>query len=155
MDGTQAVPSRRLPGYGSTLLGVDLLNLTLHLAGGVLAGEKQGFKDAWPYTLTGLYLLSGPTVHLAYGRPGKAAQSLGVRATIPLGFVLLGGLVVRSQEAGEAVLAAGAATAIIVDAAVLGRGDYVGVPTGRLVPMTVPWLDHSRRSAGIVMAWAF
>ena len=47
------------------------------------------------------------------------------------------------------------ATATIFDAAVLGRGDYVGVPMGNRMPLTVPWIDRTRRAAGANMAWAF
>jgi hypothetical protein len=138
-----------------TLLGVDLINLTGHLTLGVLVGEKQGFKDAWPYTLTGLFLLGGPIVHLAYGRPAQAGRSLGVRVAVPLAFALIGGLAAPESSGNAVAGAVGMAAAITFDAAVLGRGDYVGVPTGGRLPLTIPWVDHTRRAAGANMAWAF
>lgn len=142
--------------YGWTLVAADLINLGGHAAIAILADENQRFKDVWPYTLTGVFVLSGPVVHLLQGHPSQAGQSLGARVAIPLAFGLVGGLVAQDTGDGRAVGGAvGMVAASVFDALVLGRGDNAMIETGRQMPVTTTWFDHTRRAAGASLLWAF
>jgi hypothetical protein len=42
-----------------------------------------------------------------------------------------------------------------MDATVLARGDYVGVPTARHLMLPSPWVAQGGRTVGAQMGWAF
>lgn len=73
--------------YGWQTLIADGASL---LAMPTLAATAGNGGEALAYVAVGGYFLGPPLVHVAHGRPGIAAASLGLRAGLPLGGVVLG-----------------------------------------------------------------
>jgi len=145
---------QRKPGYGWQIAVTDLANVSVHFIAG-FANDKKWVDGPIPYTFAGTYLLSGPIIHLANGRPGYAAKSLGVRVVAPLVLALVGGLTGPSEKMAAGGLALGFASAAVFDAAVLGRGDYVGVQTSRRFPMLRASVERGGRSVLAQLAWTY
>jgi hypothetical protein len=158
----------RLPGYGWTVLGVDAANVGVHL--GLLAATNgtHTIEGSLPYSFVTVYLLSGPIIHGAHGRWGHAAGSLGLRVGLPLvlglaGSWLFSGPPCTEEEklndscdtnALEAVGfifggLAGVGTAMVLDAALLARGDRVLRNPQPTPDSFAPWLDSKRQLAGV------
>jgi len=121
--------------YGSVIAVTDLAAIvTASVAGGAQSGQGA-------IVGAGIYLLGGPLVHLAHGRPSRAVGSFALRLFLPAGGGLVGGLVASAAQSGchgemcgLGILAGlvlggglGALSAMIVDAAYLGH-DVVPPP---------------------------
>jgi hypothetical protein len=145
----------REPGYGLTIAAVDLTNVGIHLLAAAAFHHSDRFDGIWPYTFAGGYLLGGPIVHAAYGRAARVGHSLGVRVVVPLTFALIGGLFIPSEEGVAIVDGVGLVSAMVFDAAVLGRGNIVGVKDGRNVPSIRPWVEPRVGRTGVYASWAF
>jgi hypothetical protein len=142
------------------------------------AGDQLGSRVQTDVLLTagGIYLMGAPVVHLAHGRPGVAAASLGVRAGVPT--VLVGGAyfgtvaavraIAKSDSGGGwgpsapaalgmlavvtvggLVAASGIVLPIVLDAAVLGREPVTPSSASQL--RVVPQLDGTGRPAGLAL----
>lgn len=145
----------RESGYGLTIAAVDLTNVGVHLLAAAAFHHSDRFDEIWPYTFAGGYLLGGPIVHAAHGRAARVGHSLGVRVVVPLTFALIGGLFIPSDEGVAIVDGVGLVSAMVFDAAVLGRGNIVGVQDGRNAPSIRPWVEPRVGRTGVYASWAF
>ena len=90
-----------------------------------LLGTRIASGETVAYVAVGGYLLGAPVVHLAHGRPGMAAASLGLRVVMPLAGALVGAGLERCRGdlcgLGGALVggALGVISATVIDAAAL------------------------------------
>jgi hypothetical protein len=111
--------------YGWQTLIADGATVTLVPA---VASQLDSDGTAIAVGMVGSYLLAAPIIHLAHGRPGIAAASLGLRAGLPMGGALLGAALAGDCR-GELCGAGGAVIGFVVgilgattlDAVVLSR----------------------------------
>jgi hypothetical protein len=142
---TTAAPAAEGPQewYGWQTLLADGASVALVIGGATIAsgsGSSSNSNSRTGSALAGLgslgYLVGGPIVHLANGRPFAGLGSLGLRAGLPVGGAILGGLIglgtckdsSRDFGSGLCVLAigtlgfvGGVVAAVVADAVWLAR----------------------------------
>ncbi|MBN1610179.1 MAG: hypothetical protein JW940_26365 [Polyangiaceae bacterium] len=156
--------SRPESGYGLTMAIADLINVGTHTLIGVWGvADPDKYKKSWPYTLTGVYVVTGPLVHLTKQRPDRAWKSLALRVGIPLGTGLIGlvssldrtdrtGGLPRNALVGGVL---GMGVAVFFDDIVLSGADTEDLGTELSGIQGVgPWVDLERRAAGASLAYA-
>ncbi|HEX2659899.1 MAG TPA: hypothetical protein VHU40_16560 [Polyangia bacterium] len=135
-----------------------------------LAAGDQGDSPKVAWTVAGLYLLGGPTVHALHRRPGILAGSLAMRLMLPLLGLGIGGSMPchRSQNSDEGCsmggafigLGVGLGVAVILDSAWLAW-DPAPAPASspRSAPTPAAKVSLSpaplRGGAGLVLAGLF
>lgn len=108
------------------------------IAAGASSDQRGPLPDVFGYGALGTYLFGGPATHFAHGNPGRGVGSLALRAGLPFAFGAIGANSEDCSESddfcglGGAVLGGllGIATAITVDAAVLGHEEVPIEPEG-------------------------
>lgn len=115
--------------YGWQTLTTDAASVTFLVGFGVASGRNNDSTAAvFATACAGAYFLGGPIVHAAHDNWGKAAGSLGLRVGAPFAGALLGLVLASAGDGGNDMAGAmsavgamlGIATAVTVDAAVLG-----------------------------------
>jgi hypothetical protein len=154
-----AAPATREHWYGWQSLSVDGASLLLLIAAGAASdsGDDE-IANVMAYGALGGYLLGGPVTHFAHDNPGRGLGSLALRAGLPFAFGAIGSKL-ESCEGGDFCGVSGAvvggmlgiASAIAIDAAVLGR-EEVPVPTPGLSSVSV---DVGRDHAALVAGGTF
>ena len=102
--------------YGGQTLGVDGVALALFALGAANGGSNPSTATSLMVTSGITYVLGGPVIHIAHGRYGTAAASLGVRLAAPV----VGGAV------------GGVAGAVLFGAASNSTGALIGGATGAI-----------------------
>jgi hypothetical protein len=140
--------------YGAPMLVTDLVALTLFTGGALLADHHLELGKTLAFAGVGAYLVGGPIVHVHAGRVGVGFGSLGMRAGSPMvgfwtgfftGALAANGCSGDGCQLGYGVVGgivgflAGAATAAIIDNAVLARKPVVTRRTAlAVVPLFRP-----------------
>jgi hypothetical protein len=133
-----AAPALREEWYGWQSLSTDGAALLLLIAASASSDLKSDVSSVLGYSSLGVYLLGGPVTHFAHDNPGRGLGSLALRAGLPIAFGTIG-YYGEDCSGGDdydlcgivgALLGGvlGIATAVTVDAAVLG---YEEVPIER------------------------
>jgi hypothetical protein len=146
-----AKPKRAEPSqtewYGWQTIATDVLAVAL------LAGSGDSDDGRQVAAGLGVYLLGGPAVHLAHGELGKAGNSLGLRAGLPLAGGVLGyglgalGCGDSEESLGDALcpvgmtalgVLVGAVGAVAIDAGAIAKKEVRPKLAVSLAPSVVP-----------------
>ena len=141
--------------YGWQSLTIDGTILVTLIAAGSSSTTRGDAGYVTARAALGGYLLGGPVTHFVHGSPSRGLGSLGLRATLPIGFGLLGTQLDSCGREQEVCTFGGAALgmlgAAIIDAAWLGY-EKVPVQTSGLTRLGI---SVDRDAAAIVAGGTF